>query len=174
MKNKQSQNDMGINLSTKWIFVIIIALVLGFGVYGYFTVKKWVHHTAIERQEKPITGYTITKVYSDLPKSKKNRSGYADDDVEKDDYEYYMDVMFKGKNYKLEIPEYIYNDYNKQRGITLYYDSKNDEVFVANTGGGNLLATALGLIFVLIIALILLIKFVIKSIKKKNTVKRPK
>ena len=165
---------MGINLSTKWIFVIIIALVLGFGVYGYFTVKKWVHHTAIERQEKPITGYTITKVYSDLPKSKKNRNGYADDDVEKDDYEYYMDVMYKGKNYKLEIPEYIYNDYNKQRGITLYYDSKNDEVFVANTGGGNLLATALGLIVVLIIALILLIKFVIKSIKKKNTVKRPK
>ena len=173
MKNKQSQNETGNNLPTKWIYVIIIALALGFGVYGYFTVKKWAHHTAIERQEKPITGYTITKVYNDLPKNKKNRRGYADDDVEKDDYEYFMDVMYKGKNYKLEIPEYIYNDYNKQRDITLYYDSENDEVFVANTGGGNLLATALGLIVVLIIALILLIKFLIKSIKKKYSAKRP-
>ncbi len=41
---------------SKWIYTIIIALVLGFGTYGYFTVKKWLRYAAIESSEKPITG----------------------------------------------------------------------------------------------------------------------
>ena len=173
MENKRPQKDTGNELSPKWIYTIIIALVLGFGVYGYFTVKKWARHTAIERQEKPITDYTITKIYKDLKLQKKSHKKGAVQDVDKEDYEYFMEVSYKEKKHKLEINETTYNEYkDNTEDVVLYDDSKNDEIFIANTGASNLFTTALCLVVVLIIALILLIQLLIKSIKKKYSAKR--
>ena len=77
-ENKKQNNDKGNSLSMKWVYLIIVALVVGFGVYGYFKVKQWVHYTVIENTEKPITGYTITKISADEHRPYRHR-GYNDD-----------------------------------------------------------------------------------------------
>ena len=81
MKRTEQNNDKGNSLSTKWVYVIIAAMVLGFGAYGYFKVKQWVRYYAIEQYEKPITDYTIAKVYADDHKPQRHR-GNSDDDEE--------------------------------------------------------------------------------------------
>ena len=167
MKSTGQKKDAGDSLSPKWIFVIIIALALGFGTYGYFKVKQWVRYAAIEKYEKPISDYTITKVYADDHKPKSHR-GYGDDDAKESEPNYYMDVSYKGKDYKLEIEEYTYNNYNNTGNVTLYYDSKGDDVFVAGTGGSNLLVTALAAVVLVVVILILLIWLIIKAFKKKK------
>ena len=72
MKSKKQNNDTGNSLSMKWVYIIIVALVVGFGAYGYFKVKQWVRYTTIENTEKPITGYTITKVSADDHRERKD------------------------------------------------------------------------------------------------------
>ncbi|MBO4659679.1 MAG: hypothetical protein J5637_08655 [Prevotella sp.] len=168
MGSTVQNNDTGNNLSTKWIYVIIVVLALGFGTYGYFKVKKWVHYAAVERYEKPITDYTITKVYSEIDKYQTKRKGVNDDDVDEKEPDYYMEVSYKGKDYKLEIEEFTYTNYNKSGKVTLYYDAEGDEVFVAGTGGANLLVAALAAVALLIVIIVMVIWFLFKSMKKKQ------
>ena len=167
-QNKNKEKDCGGNHSMKWVYALIIALVLGFCVYGYFKVSTWVRYFAIERYEKPITDYTITKVYSETNKSKKKGRGVNNDDEDESDPTYYMEVWYKDKDYQLEIEEYTYSKYNKSGDITLYYDAKADNIFVAGTGGANLLVTALAAIVVLLSAFIYLIIRLIKFFKRKR------
>ena len=163
MRSTGEINGTGNEVLKKWIYIIIVVLALGFGAYGYFKVKKWVRYAAIEKYEKPITDYTITKVYYDKGTYKKRHRGTGDDDVEEKKPDYYMEVLYKGKNYKLEIEEYTYSKYNDSGEITLYYDAKGDEIFVAGTGGGNLLVVALAAIVLLIVIVFLVIRLLIKK-----------
>ena len=165
---KNNEKDSGKSILPKWIYWVIAALLLGFCVYGYFTVSKWVRYAAIERYEKPITDYHITKVYSETNKHKTKGRGVSEDYDEDNEPSYYMDVSYKGKDYKLEIEEYTYSQYNKEPGqITLYYDEEGDDIFVAGTGGANLFVTALAAIVLLIVVVFLLIRQLLKAIKGK-------
>lgn len=167
MSNTVQKRETG-NDIPKWIYVAIIVVALGFGTYGYFKVKKWVRYAAIEKYEKPITDFTITKVYYEKEKFKTRRRG-SDDDVEEKKPDYFMEVSYKGKDYKLEIEEYTYSKYNNNpEDVTLFYDNKSDEIFVAGIGGANLLVTALAAIVLVIIILFLLVRLLIKSLKKKR------
>lgn len=172
MNTTEKKSAASNELSTKWIYAIIIALVLGFGIYGYFSVKKWIRYDYIERHEKPITDYTITKLYSDEDLARKkvvHKGAVSDDDVDKQDINYYMEVSYKDKNYKLEIEDYVYDKCRKgSSDITMYYDAQGDEIFVAGTGGGNLFVTILAAAVILIIIIICLIHLLIKSIRKKR------
>ena len=170
MKRTEQNNDKGNSLSTKWVYVIIAAMVLGFGAYGYFKVKQWVRYYAIEQYEKPITDYTIAKVYADDHKPQRHR-GNSDDDEEEKTPDYYMEVSYQGKDYKLEIEENTYLRINNSEKVTLYYDKEGDEVFVAGTGGSNLLVAILIGIVVIIVIFFLLIRLLIKSLKKKSRAK---
>ncbi|MBO4607409.1 MAG: hypothetical protein J5682_05870 [Prevotella sp.] len=167
MKSTGQKKDTDNSLSLKWVYAIIVVLVLGFGTYGYFKVKQWVRYAAIERNEKPISDYVVTKVYSDKDRYKTKHRGVDYD--EESDPDYYMEVSYKGKDYKLDISEYTYENYKKKGDVTLYYDSKGDQVFVSGSGGGNLLVTALAAVVLLIIIFILLVRLLIQSIKKKKT-----
>ena len=167
MKNKEQKKVTGNNISPKWIFAIIVVLALGFGTYGYFQVKKWMRYAAIEQNEKPITDYTVKKVYSDDHQPKRHR-GYNDDDEKEKKPDYYMEVLYKGKEYKLEIEDYTYSKINSSGDVTLYYDAKADELFVAGTGGGNLLVTILVAAVAVIIVVCFLIWQLVKVLKRKK------
>ena len=167
-QNRIIENSKGENRIPKWVYALIIALVLGFCVYGYFKVSTWVRYFAIERYEKPISNYTITKVYSETNKSKKKGRGVNNDDEDESAPTYYMEVWYKDKDYQLEIEEHTYSKYNKSGDITLYYDAKADNIFVAGTGGANLLVTALATIVVLLSFFIYLIIRLIKLFKRKR------
>ena len=170
MESKKQNNDNGNSLSMKWVYIIIVALAVGFGAYGYFKVKQWVHYTVIENTEKPITGYTITKISADEHRPYRHR-GYNDDNEKERTPDYYMEVWYQGKDYKLEIEENTYLRINNSEKVTLYYDKEGDEVFVAGTGGSNLLVTILIGIVVIIVIFFLLIRLLIKSLKKKSRAK---
>ena len=170
MKSTGQNNDKSNSLPMKWVCVIIVALVVGFSAYGYFKVKKWVRYAAIEKYEKPITDYTITKVYVDDHQPKRHK-GNSDDDENEKAPDYYMEVSYQGKDYKLAIEEYTYRRYNNSEDVTLYYDSEGDEVFVAGTGGSNLLVTILIGIVVIVIIVFLLIRLLFKSLRKKSQAK---
>ncbi|MBO4659595.1 MAG: hypothetical protein J5637_08235 [Prevotella sp.] len=168
---KNMENDSSKNNLPKWIYVVIAVLLIGFGVYGYFKVSKWVRYAAIERYEKPITDYHVTKVYKENGKDKYKTKGRGvnDDDDAEDEPSYYMEVSYKGKDYRLEIEEYDYARYNKENGkITLYYDDKGDDIFVAGTGGANLLVVALAAFVLLIVIIIFLIRGLFKLFKVKH------
>ena len=170
MSNKEKDN--GTNLSAKWIYLAIAAFVIGFGVYGYFKVSKWVRYAAIERYEKPISDYRVTNVYIEKDKYKKKGRGVNDDEEVDKEPQYYMEVSYKGKDYKLELEGYEYSKYIQNKGITLYYDSKGDEIFVAGAGGANLLVTALAAIVLLIAIVFFLLRLLFKSIKRKRRLKK--
>ena len=133
MESKKQNNDNGNSLSMKWVYIIIVALAVGFGAYGYFKVKQWVHYTVIENTEKPITGYTITKISADEHRPYRHR-GYNDDNEKERTPDYYMEVWYQGKDYKLEIDESTYRVFKDNGDVNLYYDSEADEVFVAAFG----------------------------------------
>lgn len=160
---KQRQGQQPAN---EGVYVIIVALVVGFGAYGYFKVEQWMRYFVIEQYEKPITDYTITKMYVDDHKPKSHR-GYNDDNEKEKTPNYYKVVCYQGKDYKLEIDEQTYRSPN----VPLYYDSEGDEVFVAGTGGSNLLDTILIGIVAIIIIVFLLIRLLIKSLRKKSRAK---
>lgn len=170
MRSTEKNNDKGNSLSMKWVYVIIVALVVGFGAYGYFKVKQWMHYTAIENSEKPITGYTITKVYADDHRPNRHR-GYNDDNEKEKTPDYYMEVWYQGKDYKLEIDESTYRTFNNSGDVNLYYDSEGDEVFVAGSGSSNLLGIILIGIVIIVIIVELLIRLLIKVLKKKSRAK---
>ena len=80
-----------------------------------------------------------------------------------------MDVSYNDKDYTLEIEKFVYDKCrNNSDDIVLYYDAKGDDVFVAGSGAGNLVATALITVVVVIIGIIILIWMLIKYIKKKK------
>ena len=174
MNKTRQKTDAGNSLPTKWIYAIIVVLALGFGAYGYFQVKKWMRYANIESSEKPITDYTITKVYSDQDSPQYKRRHRGNNDNEKEEKpNYFMEVTYKGKDYKLEIEDHTYSDYQSNPGnVTLYYDAEGDEVFVAGTGGGNLLVAILVAIVAAIVIVILLIWLLISSMKKKKGKKK--
>ena len=161
-KNENKQKETGTNLSPKWIYTGLIVLFLGFCVYGYFKVSKWIRYTAIERYEKPITDYTITKLYSQ--EGSKYRKRGRSHTKERKTY-YYMNVLYKGKDYKLDIERSTYSKLTQgTQKVDLYYDTKSDEIFVAGTGGTNLFVTAFVTIFVLVIIFFILIWKLIKKL----------
>ena len=170
MKRTEQNNDKGNSLSTKWVYVIIAAMVLGFGAYGYFKVKQWVRYTTIENTEKPITGYTITKVSADDHRPYRHR-GYNDDNEKEKTPDYYMEVWYQGKDYKLEIDENTYRIFKDYGDVKLYYDSEADEVFVAGAGSSNILGIILIGIVVIIAVAELLIRLLIKTLRKKSKAK---
>ena len=170
MKSKKQNNDKDNSLSKKWIYLIIAALVVGFGAYGYFKVKQWVRYTIIENTEKPITGYTITNVSVDEHLPYRHR-GYNDDNEKEKTHDYSMEVFYQGKNYKLEIDETTYSVFKDNGNVKLYYDSEADEVFVAGDGSGNILGIILIGILVIITVADLLIRRLIKTLRKKSKAK---
>ena len=167
MNNKEK--DSGKNVLPKWAYLVIAALLIGFGVYGYFKVSKWVRYAAIERYEKPITDYHITNVYVEKDKYKKKGRGVNDDEDVENEPQYFMEVSYKGKDYKLELEKHEYSKYCQKDGqITLYYDAKGDDIFVAGTGGANLLVTALAAFVLLLVIVFFLLRLLFKSIKGKR------
>ena len=170
MESKKQNNDNGNSLSMKWVYIIIVALAVGFGAYGYFKVKQWVHYTVIENTEKPITGYTITKVSADEHRPYRHR-GYNDDNEKERTPDYYMEVWYQGKGYKLEIDESTYRVFKDNGDVNLYYDSEADEVFVAGAGSSNILGIILIGILVIIVVAELLIRLLIKTLRKKSKAK---
>ena len=169
MSNTTQKNNNEKSKMPKWVYAVIVALILGFCVYGYFKINTWVRYAAIERYEKPITDYTITKVYSEVDKYKTKRRGVNDDDDNEKKPQYYMEVSYKDKDYKLELDEHNYSKYNKNPGdITLYYDAKGDDIFVAGSGGENLLVTALGAVALIICVFIFLIIRLFKLLTRKR------
>lgn len=165
MRSKKQNKDKSNSSPEKWVYVIIVALVVGFGAYGYFKVKQWMRHFVIEHYEKPITGYTITNKYVDDHKPKSHR-GYNSDDEHKKEPDYYMEVWYQGKDYKLKISEFAY-----RHNVNLYYDKEADEVFEGGEAETNLLFTILIGILIIIVIVIELIRWLIKSRKKKSRAK---
>ena len=48
MRDTLQNRDTGNGISLKWIYVVLVVLALGFGVFGYFTVKKRVRYASLE------------------------------------------------------------------------------------------------------------------------------
>lgn len=155
--------ETGKNLKKHLVIgAIIIVLVGGFGYYCYYKIDQWMRYYSIEQTEQPITDYRITKIYSDETSSKKPRR--SEDDRDKD-INYYMDVSYNGKDYKLNIDEYIYSG---SKEITLYYDAEGDNVFLAGTGGGNLLVLLIAAVVLGLVLVIIIIYQLAKAFKKKE------
>jgi len=77
-----------------------------------------------------------------------------------------MEVWYQGKDYKLKISEFAY-----RHNVNLYYDKEADEVFEEGEAETYLLFTILIGILIIIVIVIELIRWLIKSRKKKSRAK---
>ena len=153
--NKESKNK--INLRFVIFSGIFIAGVIALCVWGCISTYKAARVVCIQCFEEPIRDYTILGFNEKV--SRPTRSTY--DSGSEEERTTYMTVQYKQNIYNVRVQSLGSMSKNPQN-YKLYYDEKNDEIFMSGSGIMRLAFS------IIIISIIVFLTWKIRSNIKKS------